>query len=131
MTSPVSPFVLHIPHSTRVIPDDLRPTFLLSEAELRGELIATTDSHTDALFGCDQFGRSIVFPFSRLVVDPERYLADDREPLGRPRYGRDLHDHVDRTPSSGNPPGRRQTGAPRSLLSGAVIAPLPLRTSPP
>ncbi len=41
-----------------------------------------TDSFTDELFSLGaQAARSIVFPVSRLVVDPERFLDDEAEPM--------------------------------------------------
>lgn len=41
-----------------------------------------TDAFTDEIFRLDeQVARSIVFPVSRLVVDPERFLDDGTEPM--------------------------------------------------
>jgi len=66
--------ILHIPHSSKIIPADVRPQFLHSDEELTNEIIRMTDSYTDELFNC-QSASSIVFSVSRLVTDPERLAA--------------------------------------------------------
>ncbi len=71
--------ILHIPHSSKVIPDDSQ--FLLTSAQLTAELDKLTDHYTDILFNCAGANR-IVFPVSRLVVDPERFLEDPMESVG-------------------------------------------------
>ena len=44
------------------------------------ELTKMTDSFTDDLFVPDFVGsQTIIFPMSRLVLDPERFLNDDQE----------------------------------------------------
>jgi len=58
----------------------MRSQIVLSDRELQSELLAMTDAHTDRLFTCTGATR-IVFPFSRLVVDPERLLYDHQEPM--------------------------------------------------
>ena len=74
------PFVFHIPHSARSIPTDIRRSILLSEPDLETELIKMTDSYTDELFVPNFEGvQTVVFPVSRLVVDPERFLDDEKE----------------------------------------------------
>jgi len=74
--------VLHIPHSSTLIPPDILASIVLSDPELDRELLRMTDAHTDALFaGLADVAAPIVFPVSRLVVDPERFEDDDREPM--------------------------------------------------
>jgi N-formylglutamate amidohydrolase len=68
--------LLHIPHASAEIPPETRGSFLLSEQELRRELLKVTDWYTDELFSLEAADR-LVFPVSRLVVDPERF-SDDR-----------------------------------------------------
>jgi N-formylglutamate amidohydrolase len=64
--------VLHIPHASTKIPADLRGTFLLSDQELQAELDRITDHATDLIFQHAFPGApAVVFPVSRLVVDPE------------------------------------------------------------
>ncbi len=78
--------ILHIPHSSRVIPADLRGQLLLSDADLTAEIITMTDSYTDELFACKK-ATSVVFPVSRLVLDPERLLDDEQEPMSQVGMG--------------------------------------------
>ena len=64
--------VLHLPHASTFIPEDLRDDFLLSDEDLNEELNRITDHATDLIF-LQAFpdAKSVVFPVSRLVVDPE------------------------------------------------------------
>jgi len=71
--------ILHIPHSSIVIPTDCQ--FLLSESELIQEVEKLTDHQTDTLFNCEGAAK-LVFPVNRLVVDPERFLEDPMESVG-------------------------------------------------
>lgn len=75
------PFVLHIPHSGKHIPDDVREHILLNDDQLSHELIAMTDAFTDDLFsmGVSLGGTAMVNNLSRLVIDPERYSRDEDE----------------------------------------------------
>jgi len=79
MTLPC-PVLLHIPHSSLVIPDDIRDSFLLNHDELETELLKMTDRYTEELFQLKGADRA-VFPISRLVVDPERFRDDTDEPM--------------------------------------------------
>ena len=78
--------VLHIPHSSSVIPPGIRPAFSLSPVELQQELLAMTDGFTDELFNIPGATR-ISFPVSRLVVDPERFLDDALEVMAAQGMG--------------------------------------------
>lgn len=73
--------VLHIPHDSTRIPPDLRDTILLSDDALEEERIAMTDSFTAELFDFAPDVPRVVFPVSRLIVDPERFVDDAREPM--------------------------------------------------
>jgi len=78
-----SPVILHVPHSSRFIPADVRTEILLGDRQLSAELDSMTDTLTDeiALLAAQ---KSEVRPwifinrYSRLVIDPERF-PDDRE----------------------------------------------------
>ena len=72
--------ILHIPHASQVIPGDERNSFVCDDAALERELLRSTDAYTDELFDATNATR-IVFPVSRLVVDPERFLDDAQEPM--------------------------------------------------
>lgn len=81
--SPASRVVLHVPHSSRVIPAKVRREIKLTEDDLAFELEEMTDTDTDLL----AFRASVLVQvqpwifknnLSRLVIDPERF-PDDRE----------------------------------------------------
>ena len=87
----VSSSVIHVPHASTVIPEDVRPTLSLSDDELRHELLIMTDWHTDALFTLSSdAATTVLFPVSRLVVDPERFADDDCEPMSSRGMGATL-----------------------------------------
>ncbi|MFG2358861.1 N-formylglutamate amidohydrolase [Streptomyces sp. NPDC048521] len=80
-----SPVLLHVPHSARAIPDDVRQGVLLDDAALERELDHITDAHTAQI--AEQAAASagvrpwrFVNRLSRLVVDPERF-PDEREEM--------------------------------------------------
>ncbi|GEC02864.1 hypothetical protein SSP24_05190 [Streptomyces spinoverrucosus] len=80
-----SPVILHVPHSARDIPGDVRADIVLDDAELERELDHITDAHTDRIAEAAA-GLAGVTPWrfvnrlSRLVVDPERF-PDEREEM--------------------------------------------------
>lgn len=73
-------FIFHVPHASRSIPRGIRESLDLSDADLDREFSALTDAGADSLFlPCRMPGdRDAVFPWSRLVVDVERF-RDDRD----------------------------------------------------
>ncbi|MEU3300170.1 N-formylglutamate amidohydrolase [Streptomyces sp. NPDC006678] len=80
-----SPVILHVPHSSRVIPEPVRHGIRLDDQELRRELDHITDAHTaelaaDAADVADVRPWRFVNSLSRLVVDPERF-PDEREEM--------------------------------------------------
>ena len=80
-----SPYVVHVPHSSTRIPDDVRAQLLLDDDELAEELRLMTDARTDelaALAARQVVPRPWLFVnhLSRLVVDPER-LPDAYEEM--------------------------------------------------
>lgn len=82
---PDSPVILHVPHSSRVIPPEVRAGILLDDAALELELDHITDAHTEHLAAAAADHMRIrpwqfVNRRSRLVVDPERF-PDDREEM--------------------------------------------------
>ena len=55
---------------------------MLSDDALKRELLRLTDRYTDELFSLDDMTAiPVVFEVSRLVVDPERFPDDAREPM--------------------------------------------------
>ncbi|CAM5327376.1 N-formylglutamate amidohydrolase [Streptomyces avidinii] len=80
-----SPVILHVPHSSRVIPEAVRGGIVLGDRELEQELDHITDSHTAdiaeaAAAGCALPPWRFVNGLSRLVIDPERF-PDEREEM--------------------------------------------------
>ena len=80
-----SPYIVHVPHSSTRIPDDVRPQLLLDDDALAEELRLMTDARTDelALLAAGQVSPRpwlFVNRLSRLVVDPER-LPNEHEEL--------------------------------------------------
>lgn len=75
------PLVVHVPHSSREIPDEVRAGLALSDADLEAEILRVTDHFTDKLCGrAAEIGAVIVVNrLSRLVVDPERFREDADE----------------------------------------------------
>ena len=76
---PTDAIILHIPHASTVLPADVE--FLLGAENLAYEVDAMTDHHTDLLFDLSG-ARRCVFPVSRLIVDPERFIDDPMESVG-------------------------------------------------
>ncbi|RPE38107.1 N-formylglutamate amidohydrolase [Streptomyces sp. Ag109_O5-1] len=80
-----SPVILHVPHSARTIPADVRAGIELDDAALERELDHITDAHTAELAeaAAERAGVTpwrFVNRLSRLVVDPERF-PDEREEM--------------------------------------------------
>lgn len=81
--------IFHIPHASQYIPERERTLIVLSDDELSHELLVMTDWYVDDLFlPCvSTIDEAIVFPFSRLVVDPERFVDDEKEPMSEVGMG--------------------------------------------
>jgi N-formylglutamate deformylase len=80
--------ISHIPHSSSTIPGDTREQFLLTKEDLSHELLLMTDHFTDELFCEVSPGvTDVVFPISRLVVDPERFEEDAEESMAKVGMG--------------------------------------------
>jgi N-formylglutamate amidohydrolase len=78
--------ILHIPHSSRNIPEALRGQFVLDDHALEQEAVRITDAFTNELFVYPDACR-VVFEVSRLVVDVERFSHDCDEPMSRVGQG--------------------------------------------
>ncbi|WP_067567909.1 N-formylglutamate amidohydrolase [Nocardia acidivorans] len=80
-----SPVILHVPHSSRVIPPTVRSGIILDDRALTRELDHITDAHT-AHLAATAAALSATRPWqfvnrlSRLVIDPERF-PDEREEM--------------------------------------------------
>ncbi|MEU9351908.1 N-formylglutamate amidohydrolase [Streptomyces griseoloalbus] len=83
--APDSPVILHVPHSAREIPGDVRSGIVLEDAALERELDHITDAHTAGIAQAAARAAGVapwrfVNRLSRLVVDPERF-PDEREEM--------------------------------------------------
>jgi len=88
MTPEIPIVLLHIPHSSRTVPPEVRKSILLADTELDAKLTKMTDAYTDDLFIPESLmGNSVVFPISHLAVDPERFLDDDQEIMAQRGMG--------------------------------------------
>jgi N-formylglutamate deformylase len=65
-----------------LIPPDLRAHLRLTGDQLEQELLAMTDRFTDELFALPpERAAQVIFPVSRLILDPERFIEDAMEPM--------------------------------------------------
>lgn len=75
--------ILHIPHSSTFVPE----TFdVFNGVSLMHEFQRMTDWFTDELFDFDE-AEKLVFPYSRLYCDVERFKADRNEPMAKKGMG--------------------------------------------
>lgn len=83
------PVVANIPHSSVLIPQDIRESLLLNDQELEQELLCMTDRYSDEIFDSisELGGVAIRFSQSRLVLDPERFVDDKDEPMAQMGMG--------------------------------------------
>jgi N-formylglutamate amidohydrolase len=72
--------VLHIPHSSAVIPDF--EGYVSTEDEIQQEIIKLTDWYTDDLFDSQEDDKAVA-PFSRIFCDVERFADDDLEVMSK------------------------------------------------
>jgi N-formylglutamate deformylase len=79
--------ILHIPHSSAIIPTELRSQIVLPEDELANELLLMTDAFTDELFNSPDISSAICFPISRILVDVERFSDNNMEPMSKVGMG--------------------------------------------
>ena len=78
--SSLRPWVIwHIPHASTAIPPAIRYQFLLSDDELQAGAELVADTGADGLYQRNG-DTAVVFPWSRLVLDPERFCGD-AEPM--------------------------------------------------
>ena len=89
--SPDSSVLLHVPHSSRVIPAWVRERILLSDTELETEIDRMRDSYTDVI--ADRAAavagvrpHMFVNELARQVIDPERF-PDKREQMAKIGHG--------------------------------------------
>lgn len=67
--------IFHIPHSSVYIPDSYIHEYVISKSELEKEALTLCDIRTNELVDED----SIIFPYSRIFCDVERFNSDKEE----------------------------------------------------
>lgn len=75
------PLLVHIPHSSTYILPAIKDVILLKGRDLQEELLRMTDRYTDEIFSCvtELGGISVMYNYSRLLLDPERFRDDKKE----------------------------------------------------
>jgi N-formylglutamate amidohydrolase len=92
--------VIHIPHSSTVIPADAREQFVLGDAELADAVLHMTDWFVDKLFALPAAEAvTVAYPVSRPVCDPERFEDDEKEPMAARGMGVVRHAAADAVPA--------------------------------
>ena len=83
------PIILHIPHSSKVIPQYVSDQFIISQAALNRELNLMTDHFTDEILKPLQVPKvnQVISKVSRLVVDMERFADDQLEEMSKVGMG--------------------------------------------
>jgi N-formylglutamate amidohydrolase len=75
-----TPVILHAPHGSRFIPEELKHSFSISSSELEVEKDHMTDHFTNDLVASMSGASSLVNGLCRFVVDVERF-PDEREEM--------------------------------------------------
>jgi hypothetical protein len=109
-----SPVILHVPHSSSVIPESVRDGIVLDDRALELELDHITDSHTAEIAAAAvEAGPGTPWRFvnglSRLVIDPERY----RQSSSRASWRRTAVPESSRRTADSPRRSRRRRRAPR------------------
>ena len=76
---PVSPVVIHVPHSSHLIPEEFRGQFHCSQQQIDDAHLSLVDHDTDVM--ASGFASVVQFPFSRLLLDVERFWDDSTESM--------------------------------------------------
>ena len=72
-----SPFILHVPHSSRTIPADVRAGMCATDAQLAAELDEITDTATDLIAERAGFDVGVNTPFAGTYI-PLEFAANPR-----------------------------------------------------
>ena len=78
--------IIHIPHSFRQIPEKYRDQFTIDDKALNVELDKLTDHFTDSMTEGVEANK-VIFLYSRLLVDVERFADDSLEPMSKRGMG--------------------------------------------
>ncbi len=86
---PRIPILANVPHASAVIPKEYRDQFLLTDQEIATEHAAIVDWFTDELYSpiAELGGTMLIAGVSRLLVDTERFMDDDKEVMAQRGVG--------------------------------------------
>ena len=76
----MKPILIHVPHASMYIPEEYRKTALISQEELEDENHFMCDTGVLELIPPAFANNTVVFPYSRLYCDVERF-RDGSEPM--------------------------------------------------
>ncbi|MBN2782523.1 MAG: N-formylglutamate amidohydrolase [Campylobacterales bacterium] len=75
-------YIVHLPHCGVEIPQKYRDDYYLSDAELEENIYQYADYKTEELYGgLTKKFESVINPYSRLFMDPERFFDDELESM--------------------------------------------------
>jgi len=75
-------YVIHLPHSGVEIPSKYRDDYFLNDIELQQNIEQYADYKTNKLYrSLIQKHDSVINPYSRLFMDPERFFDDEKESM--------------------------------------------------
>lgn len=82
----MKPMLIHLPHSSLLVPPEIRKDILLNDRELEQEILSLTDRYTNELF---DFPGAVIHKstVNRIVFDPERFRNDSDEEMARVGMG--------------------------------------------
>jgi len=78
--------ILHVPHSSTAIPEIMTRDLLISNSRLQQEIVLMTDHYCDDLYQYPG-ANHLVFPWSRLFCDVERFEDDTVEAMSEFGHG--------------------------------------------
>lgn len=82
ITSKAGDLIIHVPHASMFIPDDVWSEFLVPRTQVEDEASASADLHTDEMARqAWPQAKIIQAQVSRIVVDVERYEDDSNEEM--------------------------------------------------
>jgi len=106
----VSKLVIHVPHASTLIPEDVWPEFMVARERVEREAVDSADLFTDVMAREAWPNAEIIeAKVARIVVDVERYADDAREEMAQVGRGAIYtHDHQRTRIRREVPPLRRQ-----------------------
>lgn len=88
-SDPRIPILANVPHASNLIPKEYRNQFILDDSALASEQAAIVDWFTDELYSPigELGGSMLIAGGSRLLVDTERFMEDEKEVMAKRGVG--------------------------------------------